>query len=352
MQTPRSRLSNGWPGRAKLAGLFLVAAAVFPAGAQDAPESPGTSPAASADTDRSTAATAPASRAAPATQPSFSRFEERSSYVVGRQLGQGMRALGIELDPAALRQGLADADRLHRGAEAAHMDDARFQQAVAEYAGVLRSRTLDAEQQAQQQQVFSNSAASDAFLGRFAQQPGVQRLEPGVFYRELRPGSGPAVQPGQLAKLRITGRLPDGPVFLDTRDRGAPAEFRVDPDRLPAPGWYPALTNMRVGAVWDIALPADQAFGDLGLPELGVGPAQALRFELEVLEVEPSELVEPAGGADPHHADPHADHDHGHGHDHDHDHGHAHPPATRPSQEAVPAPAPSDDQPDAQPAQR
>ncbi|MEM6751254.1 MAG: FKBP-type peptidyl-prolyl cis-trans isomerase, partial [Planctomycetota bacterium] len=299
---------------------LALCAWTLPVVAQDDP--------ASADASTSAApaveASAAASEAAPATQPeSLAESRQRHSYVIGRQLGQGVRSLGLQLDRDALALGLEDADRVARGLDPAHMTPPQFQDAVVDYGRALQARAALAQQEALSQQLVDNRMASDEYLGRYAQQPTANAFQHGGYYRELRQGQGDTARPGQLAKFHVSARLPDGPVFLDTRDRGAPAEFLIDPNRLPAPGWFPALSQMRVGGVWELALPAEQAFGDLGLPELGVGPEQALQFELELIEVNDAPsgaaaasdaAVEAAGHDHDHH-----DHDHAHGHDH-HDH--------------------------------
>jgi FKBP-type peptidyl-prolyl cis-trans isomerase FklB len=50
------------------------------------------------------------------------------------------------------------------------------------------------------------------------------------------------------------------------------------------PGWREALKQMQVGSVWELALPPNLAYGERGAGRV-IGPNQALRFEIELLEI-------------------------------------------------------------------
>ena len=50
------------------------------------------------------------------------------------------------------------------------------------------------------------------------------------------------------------------------------------------PGWTEALQKMQEGAVWELYIPADLAYGPSGTSGL-VGPNATLIFEVELIEV-------------------------------------------------------------------
>jgi FKBP-type peptidyl-prolyl cis-trans isomerase FklB len=50
------------------------------------------------------------------------------------------------------------------------------------------------------------------------------------------------------------------------------------------PGWREALQLMPAGSRWEIVVPASLAYGERGAGRV-IGPNQALKFDLEVLEV-------------------------------------------------------------------
>ena len=73
---------------------------------------------------------------------------------------------------------------------------------------------------------------------------------------------------------------------LDGSDApGEFATFDLDEDNVIA-GWREALQLMREGAKWELVLPPELAYGAQGNSELGVGPAETLIYEIELISVE------------------------------------------------------------------
>ncbi|MFQ5346239.1 MAG: FKBP-type peptidyl-prolyl cis-trans isomerase [Rhodothalassiaceae bacterium] len=119
------------------------------------------------------------------------------------------------------------------------------------------------------------------FLATFAAEDGVERSPAGVYYRILQAGTGRMPKPGDIVRVHYEGRLVNGTVFDSSYARGEPAEFPSD--RL-IKGWQEILTMMHEGGKWQIAIPAELAYGARGAGDV-IPPDSALLFTIELLEV-------------------------------------------------------------------
>ncbi len=103
-------------------------------------------------------------------------------------------------------------------------------------------------------------------------------------YETIKPGSGPEIKSGQLAKVHYVGTLLDGKKFDSSRDRGEPYEFRVGVSQV-IQGWHQGVVGMKVGEVRKLTIPPDLAYGPQGQPPV-IPPNATLVFEIELLGVE------------------------------------------------------------------
>lgn len=97
-------------------------------------------------------------------------------------------------------------------------------------------------------------------------------------------GSGPRPTATDRVTVHYKGSLMDGAVFDSSLERGEPATFPLG--RL-IRGWQLAIPEMGVGDTYDIAIPADLAYGPLGK---GPIPGNAtLLFTIQLLGINPPE---------------------------------------------------------------
>jgi FKBP-type peptidyl-prolyl cis-trans isomerase len=124
-------------------------------------------------------------------------------------------------------------------------------------------------------------AAGASFLAAAAAEPGAVKLDSGVIYRELTPGTG--ATPGAADRVRVhyTGTLRDGTVFDSSVERGTPAEFALNGV---IPCWTQGVAKMKVGGKSKLTCPASTAYGDRGAGPK-IKPGAALAFEVELLDV-------------------------------------------------------------------
>lgn len=126
-----------------------------------------------------------------------------------------------------------------------------------------------------------NKVESARFMADNAKKEGVVTLPSGLQYKVIEQGNGP--KPGVMDKVKVNyhGTVIDGRVFDSTRDRGEPAEFRVNGV---IEGWQEALQLMPVGSKWILYIPPELAYKDNARGNI-IEPNMALIFELELLEI-------------------------------------------------------------------
>jgi FKBP-type peptidyl-prolyl cis-trans isomerase len=127
------------------------------------------------------------------------------------------------------------------------------------------------------------SAESNArFLADYAARPGVTKLPDGLMYRVLKAGNGPQLQKeSDMVTVYYKGSLITGRVFDQTKPE-VPVQFMAG--RL-IPGWVEALKLMKTGDTWEIAVPAELAYGADGAGD-DIPPNQALVFTMSLVKVE------------------------------------------------------------------
>ena len=123
-------------------------------------------------------------------------------------------------------------------------------------------------------------ALSAAFLAKAAVEPGAQKTESGMVYRELRPGAGASPKATDTVKVNYRGTLVDGTEFDSSYKRGEPAQF---PLNGVIKCWTEGVQKMKIGGKSQLVCPADLAYGDGGRP--GIPGGATLIFEIELLQI-------------------------------------------------------------------
>ena len=106
----------------------------------------------------------------------------------------------------------------------------------------------------------------------------------GFVVETIKPGTGPAPQPGQICVIHYTGTLmADGSKFDSSRDRGKPFEFRLGTGQV-IRGWDEGVAKMKVGGRYLLKIRSDYGYGARGAG--GVIPPNAdLTFDVELVGV-------------------------------------------------------------------
>lgn len=132
-----------------------------------------------------------------------------------------------------------------------------------------------------QQLAEQNKARADEWLAENRGKSGIVTLPSGVQYRVIEEGEGARPTLEDTVTVHYRGSKIDGREFDSSFARGVPAVFQIDGV---LEGWQEVLPLMREGAMWQVFLPPELAFGMRGDPPL-IGPNEALQFDLRLVRI-------------------------------------------------------------------
>jgi FKBP-type peptidyl-prolyl cis-trans isomerase FklB len=231
-------------------------------------------------------APAPASGAqasAPAT--AFKTQKEKISYAIGTEMGKGVKAQGIDVDPAILAQGLKDA---MSGAKP-QMSEEEIKQVITALQQEMRQKQM----QMQEAAASENKTKGDAFLAENAKKDGVVALPDGLQYKILTAGQGKKPAESDTVLCNYKGTFIDGTEFDSSAQAGKPVPFEL---KNVIPGFKEVLQLMPVGSKWQVVVPSNLAYGERGAGGV-IGPNATLIFEIELVSIQGNSPTAPAGGA-------------------------------------------------------
>jgi FKBP-type peptidyl-prolyl cis-trans isomerase FklB len=196
------------------------------------------------------------------------------SYAVGADMVRNFKAQSVMFDPEQLVRGITDASGSGSGKMV--MSDADIKRLVTELETDVRKKMVAARKAEGE----ANLKTSEEFLKASAARPGVITLASGVQYTVEKMGTGQKPGDDSTVVANFKGTLPDGTVF-DSSEPGKPVMIKVS---QVIAGWREALKLMPAGSKWELTLPASVAYGERGAGRV-IGPNQALRFEVEIVEI-------------------------------------------------------------------
>ncbi|MDP6337742.1 MAG: FKBP-type peptidyl-prolyl cis-trans isomerase [Verrucomicrobiota bacterium] len=199
---------------------------------------------------------------------------ERFSYAVGMQIGSDFGSKEMEID----------FDLFLAGVKAAYANDTTL--LTKEDANeVLKQAWEDYQAKAKAKRDAAGIKTKKEgveFLATNRKKPGVKTTPSGLQYRVIKPGKGNSPGRNDRAVVHYRGWTLDGKEFDSSYTRNKPSTFAVG--RV-IPGWTEALTMMKPGAKWEIAVPQELAYGSRG-KGLKIPPYSTLRFEIELISSE------------------------------------------------------------------
>ena len=271
----------------KRMGMAILALGLMACGVR-AQQAPAKTPAASpAKAPAAAPAQTPATQA-PAPSSPFKTQKEKVSYAIGMEMGKGVKAQGIDVDPTILEQGLKDA-----------LSDADSKMSEAELRQVITALQQDIRQKQRQEEeakAADNKAKGDAFLAENAKKDGVVALPDGLQYKILTAGQGKKPLESDTVLCNYKGTFLDGTEFDSSAKAGKPVPFEV---KNVIPGFKEVLQLMPVGSKWQVFVPPNLAYGERGAGGV-IGPNATLIFEVELVSIQEaakSSPIPPAGGA-------------------------------------------------------
>jgi len=194
---------------------------------------------------------------------SFKTDKEKANYAIGLNVGGNFKQGNLEYDAAAFEQGMKDAIA---GKQGLTMPEAR--EIIMKYQAERRAIVGE-----------KNKADGEAFLAANKSKPGVKVFPSGLQYKVLAEGSGDSPKAEDTCVVKYRGTLIDGTEF-DNSEK-APGGTASFPANRVIPGWTEALTNMKPGAKWQLSIPANLAYGEMG--KGNIAPNSTLLFDVELV---------------------------------------------------------------------
>jgi FKBP-type peptidyl-prolyl cis-trans isomerase FklB len=121
--------------------------------------------------------------------------------------------------------------------------------------------------------------ANQEYLDANAKKPGVTVRPDGLQYRVIKSGSGKTPGPNDIVTVSYKGSLVDGYVFDQTK----PGQTHDLPVARLIPGWQEALSLMKEGDEWELAVPAALGYGAQAAGN--VPSNQTLIFDMHLIAV-------------------------------------------------------------------
>jgi FKBP-type peptidyl-prolyl cis-trans isomerase FkpA len=119
----------------------------------------------------------------------------------------------------------------------------------------------------------------------------VSPLPSGIYYLNLRPGTGKKVEAGDTLTVNYEGRFLNGKFFDSTIRRKQPFQFVYGTEWQVIKGLEEAIGMMREGERSLFILPSDMGFGNQGSSTGIIPPFTSLIFEVEILKVSSSGII-------------------------------------------------------------
>lgn len=129
-----------------------------------------------------------------------------------------------------------------------------------------------------------NKKASEAWLAEVEKEDGVKKTASGLLYKVTEPGDmtvKPTIE--DVVKVHYQGTTRTGKEFDSSYKRNAPIDF---PLNGVIKGWGEGLQLIGKGGKITLWIPAELAYGSRGAGT-DIGPNEALRFDVELLDVTP-----------------------------------------------------------------
>lgn len=224
-----------------------------------------------------------AAAVASAAGPQLKTEKDKNSYMVGMSMAMGIPdPVREELDPATVARAVQAI--LSNGTPELTEQEA---QAIGKtFSDKMRTKMQALEKQA----ADKNQKEGDAFLAKNKSAAGVHTTASGLQYKVEKQGTGPKPKATDTVQVNYEGTLLDGTVFDSSYQKGAPVTFPVNGV---VPGMSEALQLMPVGSKYTIWIPGKLAYGEHGAGP--IGPNATLKFQVEVLKIEPPQAANAAG---------------------------------------------------------
>jgi FKBP-type peptidyl-prolyl cis-trans isomerase len=199
--------------------------------------------------------------------------KEKVSYSLGADVAKNFKKLGVDVDMDMLMKGMKDV----LSGEKLLMSEEELRATLTALQGELKQKQMESAKAAGE----ANKKAGEAFLEENKKKEGVVALPSGLQYKVLKAGDGKKPADTDTVECHYRGTLINGTEFDSSYNRGQPANFKVT---AVIGGWTEALKLMPVGSKWQLFIPPQLAYEELGAGR-DIGPNTTLIFEVELLGI-------------------------------------------------------------------
>jgi len=208
-------------------------------------------------------------------------------YSIGYEFGAELNSYDIEINLDSVFQAVRDA----YGESEPRLEVAEMRDLMIQLQQKIRQERMAALEELAEQ----NQVRAEEFLDSNRGKNGIIALPSGVQYRVIEEGDGSRPNMDDTVTVHYRGSKTDGREFDSSFRRGVPAVFQVN---AVIEGWQEVLPLMREGAMWQVFLPPELAFGMRGDPPM-IGPNEALQFDLRLVQIGVPEGMEGQGVSGP-----------------------------------------------------
>lgn len=211
--------------------------------------------------------------AVPAVAQNLETNEGKLGYSIGYEFGNELQSYDIELDLEAVFQAVRDG----YNQQEPRLEIAEMRQLMMALQEKIRQERMEQFQRLAEE----NQTKAERFLTDNRSKSGIVALPSGVQYRVIEEGEGSRPGIDDVVTVHYRGSKIDGREFDSSFRRGVPAVFQVN---SVIEGWQEVLPLMREGAMWQVFLPPELAFGVRGDPPI-IGPNEALQFDIRLVQI-------------------------------------------------------------------
>jgi len=197
------------------------------------------------------------------------------SYSLGIDIASSIKQSGLDsVNSAAFAKGfnsILDSSELLISETDAHMVVQKF-----------FSELQQKQREEQLKQFEKNIKIGEDFLAANAKNEGIITTSTGLQYKIIKKGTGATPAPNSIVTVDYEGKLINGTIFDSSYKSGKPVSFPVNGV---IPGWTEVLQLMKEGAIWEVYIPQELAYG-ANSPGGAIEPYSTLIFKIELKKVE------------------------------------------------------------------
>ena len=202
--------------------------------------------------------------------------KEQLGYALGVDVATTLKRQPFDFDPQQFAAAVRDV--LTGGKP--QMTDDQVHEVLAAFSNDMRSKQAASAAQSAAGADKNKKDGAD-YLAANKAKPGVQALPDGLQYKVIKEGSGPMPKLSDSVTVKYSGALINGTVFDASERHGGTATFPVGGV---IKGWTEALLKMKVGAKWQLYIPAELAYDD-NSPSSDIPPGSVLVFDVELVSI-------------------------------------------------------------------